>query len=143
MAPRFVEDTAVTPLGDGRYSAIVDPAWRVQRPNGGDVAAILLRAVPTALDDPERPPRSLTIHCLRPAEDGAAEVAVTLERSGRRMSSLSARFQQGGRTAAIALVAAGRPQSGDFTYDDTPLPEVPPPDELAPPPPPPFPVPIR
>jgi acyl-CoA thioesterase len=143
MAARFVEDTAVTPQGDGRYTADVDPAWRVQRPNGGYLAAILLRAVTTELGDASRPPRSLAIHYLRPPEHGPAEVDVTVERSGRRMTSLSARMRQDDRTLAVALVAAGQPQPGTFAHDDAPMPDVPPPDELAPSPPPPFPVPIR
>ena len=143
MAARFVEDTAVTPLGDGRYGATVDPAWRVERPNGGYVAAIVLRAVTAELDDDTRPPRSLTIHYLRPPEHGPAEVEVTVERSGRRMTSLSARLRQGDRTLALALVAAGQRQAGTFDHDESPMPDVPPPDELEAPPPPPFPVPIR
>jgi acyl-CoA thioesterase len=85
----------------------------------------------------------MTIHYLRPPEDGPVEVDVTIERSGRRMTTLSARLRQDDRTLAIALVAAGRPQGETFVHDAATMPEVPPPDELAPPPPPPFPVPIR
>jgi acyl-CoA thioesterase len=143
MPARFVEDTAVTPLGDGRYRSTVEPAWRVERPNGGYVAAIVLRAVTTELADPGRAPRSLTIHYLRPPEHGPVEVDVTVERTGRRMTTLSARLRQGDRQLAIALVAAGTPQEGTFVHDAATMPEVPQPDELASPPPPPFPVPIR
>jgi hypothetical protein len=67
VTSRFALDTAVTALGNHRYRASIDPAWRVERPNGGYVAAILLRAVTTELADPERAPRSVTVHtCARP-----------------------------------------------------------------------------
>ena len=143
MTSRFVRNTAVSPLGDGRYAATIDPAWRVERPNGGYVAAILLRAVTTELADPSRSPRSFTIHYLRPPEDGPVEVAVAVERSGRRMSTVSAQLEQDGRTLALALVAAGQPQSTVFTHDVATMPDVPPPEDLDPAPPAPFPVPIR
>lgn len=143
MAPRFVRDTAVTPRGDGRWAATVDPAWRVERPNGGYVAAILLRAVVAELDDAARPPRSLSIHYLRPPADGPAEVDVTLERSGRRMSSLSARLTQDGRTLAVALVAAGVTQAGGFDHDEASRPDAPPPEDVPLAPPPDFEIPIR
>ena len=86
VASRFALDTAVSPLGEGLYRAEIRPDWRVERPNGGYVAAILLRAVTTELADPERSPRSATIHYLRPPEDGPVEVAVTVERTGRSMT---------------------------------------------------------
>jgi len=143
MTPRFASDTAVTPLGDGRYGATVVPAWRVERPNGGYVAALVLRAVTAEVDDPARRPRSMTIHYLRPPEDGPVEVAVTVERSGRRMSSLSARLRQDGRTLATALVAAGADQATSFSLDDAPMPAVPDPEECERLPDPPFPIPLR
>ncbi|HYF47151.1 MAG TPA: thioesterase family protein [Acidimicrobiales bacterium] len=143
MTPRFATDTAVTPLGEGRWGATVDPAWRVERPNGGYVAALVLRAVTAELDDPARRPRSMTIHYLRPPDDGPIEVAVTVERSGRRMSFLSARLLQHGRTLATALVAAGTEQSTSFTLDDAPMPEVGAPEDCERLPDPPFPIPLR
>src|SRR5215213_1119907 len=103
MTVPFAADTAVTPLGEGRYGAIIRPAWRVERPNGGYVGAVILRAVTTELADPARRPRSMTVHYLRPPEDGPAEVEVTVERSGRRMTSLTARLTQDDRPLAIAL----------------------------------------
>ena len=49
----FDAETAVTPLGDGRYSAGLDRSWWVQRgPNGGYLAAIVLRALTETVADP-------------------------------------------------------------------------------------------
>lgn len=142
MTSRFALDTAVIALGNGRYRAEIDPAWRVERPNGGYVAAILLRAVTTELADPERVPRSVTVHFLRPPEDGPVEVEVAVERTGRTMSAVSVRLLQGGRLLALALVSAGLAREA-YEFDDAPMPDVSPPEDcevLARPP---FPIPIR
>ena len=136
MPSRFALDTSVAALGDGRYGAEVHPAWRVERPNGGYVAAILLRAVTAEIGDGARSPRSTTIHYLRPPEDGPVGVAVTVERTGRTMSAVSARMTQGDRLLALALVSAGTTRDG-FALSEAPPPEVPAPEDspLAPPPP--------
>ncbi len=143
MTAPFAADTAVDPLGDGRYAATIRPAWRVERPNGGYVGALVLRAVTTELAEPARRPRSMTIHYLRPPEDGPVEIEVAVERAGRRMTSLSARLRQDDRPLALALIAAGTEQSAGFTHDDAPMPAVPEPEDCERMPTPPFPVPLR
>ncbi len=142
VASRFALDTAVIPLGEGLYRAEIRPDWRVERPNGGYVAAILLRAVTTELGEPDRSPRSVTIHYLRPPEDGPVEVAVTLERAGRSMSAVSARLSQGGDVLALALVAAGTNRDA-FALHEAPAPNVPAPEDCPLAPPPPFRIRIR
>ncbi len=133
---RFALDTAVSPLGEGVYRAEIRPDWRVERPNGGYVAAVLLRAVTAEVGDPGRSPRSVTIHYLRPPEDGPVEVAVTVERTGRSMSAVSGRLSQAGEVLALALVAAGTSRDA-FALHEAPAPEVAPPEDcpLAPLPP--------
>ena len=129
----FDRDTAVRPLGAGRYAAEVHDAWFVLRgANGGYVAAIVLKALTAELADPARHPRSLTIHYTAPPQAGLAEVAVTIERAGRSASTLSARLTQGDRLVALALAtfAAGFPDALDF--DAAAMPDVPPPDEVPP-----------
>ena len=128
---RFATDTAVTPLGDGRYAGHVDDGWLIQNPNGGYLAAILLRAVLAEVADPSRRPRSITLHFLRPGQVGPCEVAVTIERTGRGMSTATARFVQGGKDAILATVALGMDRDGP-AVDHHPMPEVPGPDELPP-----------
>ncbi len=143
MTARFASDTAVAARGDGRYRATIDPAWRVERPNGGYVAAVVLRAVMTELADPDRPPRSMTIHYLRPPADGPVEIEVAVERAGRGMTSVSARLHQEGRPMAVALVAAGVRRDASFTHEHAPMPDVPGPEDSPAMPQPPFPVPLR
>jgi acyl-CoA thioesterase len=122
----------VTPAGDGRWQAQVDLEWSTPRgPNGGYIAAIVLRALTAELDDPARLPRSLTLHYLRPPADGQLDVDVTVERTGRTLSTLSARLSQEGRPCVIALAAfaADFPSALDYAAQ---TPVVPTPEEIDP-----------
>ena len=106
------------------------------------MAGSLRRAVGAGRGGAERSPRSVTIHYLRPPEDGPVEVAVTVERTGRSMSAVSARLSQGGEVLAIALVAAGARRDG-FALHEASAPEVPAPEDCPLAPPPPFRIRIR
>jgi acyl-CoA thioesterase len=129
---RFQRDTAVEALGAGRYAARIDRGWWIVRgPNGGYVAAILLRALAAAVGDPARPPRSLTVHYTSPPAEGPAEVRTTLERVGRGLTTASARLEQGGKLRALALAAFGAARPGPAFAPLAP-PEVLPPERCAP-----------
>jgi len=86
----FARETAVDALGDGAWRATCEPAWNTQLgPNGGYLAAIILRAMTAELGDPAREARSLTCHYLRPPGAGELRLDVTVERSGRSLSTIS------------------------------------------------------
>ena len=120
---RFSDDTAVTPAGAGEYTAVIDHGWWIERgPNGGYLAAIVLRAVLAEVDEASRRPRSMTLHYLRPPVEGPCEVAVTVERAGRGLSTVSARLRQGGRDCIVALVALGVDRPGPELHDHAPPP---------------------
>lgn len=125
---RFDTDTAVERLGPGHYSGHIDRGWWIiAGPNGGYVAAILLRALMAEVDDAKRAPRSLTVHYLRPPAEGPVEIHVTVERAGRTVSTLSARMVQEGRLLCIALAAFGLPRPS-FSFADRSPPVLPSPD---------------
>ena len=127
---RFSTDTAVSALGSGRYAATIDRGWWIERgPNGGYLAAIVLRAVLAEVADPARRPRSLTLHYLRPPAEGPCEVVVTIERAGRGLTTASARLAQDGRDCIVGLVALGIDRPGPELHDHL-APTVPAPDEL-------------
>jgi acyl-CoA thioesterase len=88
-------------------------------PNGGYVAAIVLRAVVAETADPTRRPISATFHYLRPPTEGEVEIEVTVERAGRSVSNVSARMTQDGRLLVLALVAVGAPREGAIEFDET------------------------
>jgi acyl-CoA thioesterase len=128
----FIVDTAVEARGGGRFAAEMKGAWSgPPGPNGGYVAAIILRAIREMVDDSAREPRSLTVHYLRPPADGEIEIAVEIERSGRTATTCSARMEQGGKTTCLALCVL----SGDFEPAAdwaAPPPVAPPPETLDP-----------
>ena len=103
---RFADDTAVVALGDGRFAVDVRRDWFVHvGPNGGFVAAVLLRAAVEALADPARRPRTLNVNYLAALAEGEAVVEVRVERVARSAAFVSCRLVQGDRTAALALVS--------------------------------------
>lgn len=129
----FDRAIAVSPAGDGAFAARIDPGWSAPvGPNGGYVAALVLQAMLAGLDDPFRAPRSLTLHYLRAPQEGAeVRIGVAVARTGRSLSTLSARLVQGERACVVALgaFAPDYPTAGDYA---TPAPAAPPADEVAP-----------
>lgn len=126
MPTRFDDDTALRPVAPGRWGGRIDRGWWIERgPNGGYVAAIVLRALWGSIAHDDRPPRSLTIHYTAPPVEGPIEVETTVERDGRGLTSVSGRLVQDGRLCALALAAFGRPRPGP-TFADAAMPVVPP-----------------
>ena len=80
---------------------------------------------------PERRPRSLTIHYMRPPRDGEVEIVVAVERSGRSATNCSARLLQGGETMcnAIAVLSTDFDAAAEWP---APVPEVPRPETIEP-----------
>ena len=125
---RFATDSAVTPLGEGRYRAHVTPRWSAPiGPNGGYIAAMIVRALEAEIADPARHLRSLTLHYLRsPQVDADAEIEVTVERAGRSVTSASARMTQTGvdGPCIVGLAALSVPFTSALDYS-TPMPDLP------------------
>jgi acyl-CoA thioesterase len=127
---RFEADTAVHAAGEGRYEASVDEGWLVIRgPNGGYVAAIILRALADTVGDASRAPRSLTVHFVSPADVGPVTVTTAIERVGRSLTSCSARLHQDDRLVALAVAAFSAPRPGP-EFCDKQIPHVPTPDAI-------------
>ena len=117
---RFARDTSVRPLGDGVYGATIDESWWIfAGPNGGYVAAIVLRAMLAEVADASRRPRSITLQYLRPPSGGPAEVHVVVERAGRTVTNVSARLIQDGRVLVLALAAMAVDRGGSVEFDET------------------------
>jgi acyl-CoA thioesterase len=129
----FDRQTGVEPCGPERFSAQIDAGWWVERgAHGGYLAAIVLRAMRAAVDDPARRIRSLTIHYAGAAQGGEAQIECRLERAGRSLSTVSARLEQEGRLIALALAAFSTPWPGALQIDDIPAPVMPPAGEIEP-----------
>ena len=130
QANRFDADTAVERVGPTSFESHLDRRWWVARgPHGGYLAAIVLRALIETIGDPDRSPRSLTLHYLAAPEEGPVRVDTVVERSGRSLSSLSARMLQGERLMAIALAAFSTPWPG-LEFMDARMPQADDPETL-------------
>jgi acyl-CoA thioesterase len=127
----FDRDSAVTRVADGEFEARLDRGWWiVVGPNGGYLAAILLRALQETVGEADRTPRSLTVHYVSPAVAGPVRIATRIERAGRTLSTVSARLEQGDRLIALALGAFAKPRPSP-QFHDAQMPEAPPPESLA------------
>lgn len=132
METVFDRDTALERTGPDSFSGHVHKRWWIVRgPNGGYLAAMLLRALMDRVDDDVRTPRSLTIHYTRPPAEDAVAVETSVEREGRSVSTLTARMTQDGRLIALALASFSVPWTGT-EFDETVMPDVPAPEELEP-----------
>lgn len=129
----FAADTAVTEAGDGLLAATIDEAWWVVNgPNGGYLAAILVRALEARVDTRDRPLRSLTVQYQRAPHPGSATVEVTLEREGRSVTYARVTVRQDDRLELSALAVLARSAPGGVELAGATAPAVPGPDEIDP-----------
>lgn len=127
---RFDADTAVV-AEDGHFTVHLDPRWNGLGPNGGYLAAVMLRAMSVALDEPSQQPRSLTVHYQRPSAPGPARIDVEVARRGRTVASVEARLSQEGRQSVAALGAFISSGEGP-AFVELAMPDMPPPESLQP-----------
>jgi acyl-CoA thioesterase len=113
---------------EDRFAVQLDPRyWGHRNAHGGYLAAVLLRAMTERLANPDRVPRSLTVHFLSGPAQGPADVHVELLRQGGRLSSISARIVQDGAPTTFAVAAFGSRFEGD-DFQHAAMPSVPPPE---------------
>lgn len=124
---QFAQQTSVVTVGRGSYEAVMDRSWWIiDGPNGGYVAAIVLRAIITEVADPSRRPRTLSLQYLRAPKAGPVRVEVVVERSGRSVSNVSARMTQDGRALVIAMAVLAAERPAPVSFDEGPgLPTMP------------------
>jgi acyl-CoA thioesterase len=128
-AGAFDRDTAVRRLegeaGRGAsFGAEISREWCInERPHGGYLAAIVLRALIETVADSARAPRSLTIHFLRPPQPGEVRIEAAIERTGGSLSTLSGRLEQGGEQIALALAAFSLPRAS-LEIAELPMPDL-------------------
>ena len=85
---QFDVETAVTPVGEGRWATRLSAGWNIaDNSNGGYALTSVLRAMRSLVSHPD--PISVTTHFLRPAKgDMDAEVRASVIRQGRSVSTL-------------------------------------------------------
>jgi acyl-CoA thioesterase len=132
MTWQFDAETAVSPVGPGRWSATLSSAWNIgDNPNGGYATALVLRALAEVAG--HEAPISMTTHFLRPALGGApAAVHTEVIRSGRRTSTVAGYLVQDSQERLRVLATFG--DLGGGGPDGAPRltvarPELPPPQD--------------
>jgi acyl-CoA thioesterase len=134
LTPGLEADTALEPLGDGRWRGEISERWWIRAPTGeagwsgglygGYVSAFMTRALTAAVADPARAPRSLTVHFLAAPAAGPVEVEAVMERAGRSVSFVSLRMEQEGRPVALALGSAAVWREGTAEWQELAPPDV-------------------
>ena len=103
------EQTAVEPLGDGRFTAMVHADWEIWGPCGGYVAALALRAA--GAESPFARPASFFCHYLSVAAFAPVDLEVTPLRSGPHRAGAAGRHDPGGPARARRHGLVGRARS--------------------------------
>src|SRR5262249_47877633 len=115
-------DTAVEPLGDGRYRASLSKEWEIWGPMGGYVASVALRAVGAESAFPR--PASFSCHYLAVAAFETVDLTVTTLRTTRVAASYRVEMTQGDRRILEATVWTIADDVDGLIHDDAVAPDV-------------------
>ena len=123
----FTSLTTPSPLGDGRWAAVVPDGWQQGRGAfGGLVLAMMVRAVESELaGGGARPLRSLQAELCAPVVPGPVEIAVERLREGSAVSTVAARLVQSGALCAHGVAVLAEARAADFSVDLGPAPSPP------------------
>lgn len=123
----LADDTAVTHVGEGAYTARLRPDWEIWGPMGGYVASVALRAAGAA--SPFGRPASFACHYLGVAQFDEVQLTVRTLRSARTALSQRVEMHQGDRPILEATVWSVGDVDG-LAHDVSEPPDVPGPHEL-------------
>jgi acyl-CoA thioesterase len=130
---KFERDTSVSEVEPGVFEGHVNRDWWIVfGPNGGFLAAMIVKAMGAAVDDHARAARSLTIHYTSAPNEGPVRIRTTIERAGRSLTTVSARMEQEGHLIALAIGAFSAPRKAAIEFSDAHAPAVPPPEAVEP-----------
>jgi hypothetical protein len=125
-ASLFDRTVAVTNRGEGRYDARVMPEWMgPAAPNGGILAATMLRAAEAELGPAAPPARTVAAHYLEAPAAGPAQLHVEVLRRGKRVSACDVRLSQDDRLVSTATFVFSAPREQAATLARVPLHELP------------------
>ena len=114
----FAVDTAVCPVGPGRFTAELDERWfSLVGIHGGYTAAMVVNAIAAAVDDPTRTLRSFSTQFAAVPHPGPVDIEVSVERAGWSMTTTRGRLLQEGKVLQVAH-AASSPSRPGIAYDD-------------------------
>ncbi len=124
MSSHFDRDTALQPLGEGRFAGSISRDFWVQSgPNGGYLSAIALRGASALVPEPERIARSLHVRFLTPPKAGGFELHAQSVRQGRSMTTIGVRMRQAGHDFLLASASFSTPFSS-IAFQDCRMPQA-------------------
>jgi acyl-CoA thioesterase len=101
----FAHDTAVRPLGDGRFEGAIAEGWDIGgNANGGYLLALGARALVAASGRPD--PVSLTAHYLAPGKVGPVTVETAIVKAGKRFSTATGTMRAADGRPVITMLGA-------------------------------------
>ena len=117
------------PIGNGRYTATISPAWNLAiAPQGGVVASIAARAMEAEINT-KQPLRSLHGVFASPVAAGPVEIDVSVIRLGRSISQVQATVRSIGSESGFTALAAFGAERPGFQFVELEMPHVAPPEE--------------
>lgn len=120
-------DTAVEPLGGGRFRATPSTDWEIWGPMGGYLASFALRAA--GAESPHEQPAAFSCHYLGVARFEPIDIQVEERKGGRSALSQRVEITQEGRPILDAMVWSTADNEG-LEHDETTFPDVGLPDDL-------------
>ena len=107
-----------------RAEGVFERSWYQGRgAYGGVVAALAMRAMQRL--EPDRPPRTFTLHFTAPAVEGPGEVSARVMSVGRKVSHLSAEVRAQGQLAGFASATFALPRESMINAPASPPPQAP------------------
>ncbi|MBL4789016.1 MAG: thioesterase family protein [Kordiimonadaceae bacterium] len=114
------EQSANTDVSEGVYKIEIHKDWEIWGPNGGYLAACILRAVGSFSEHAR--PISYFGQYLRVAKFGDAEVHIECSKRGRAASAYSAKLLQDGKVMLQAMIWTG-PEGEGLSHQYFPAPK--------------------
>jgi Thioesterase-like superfamily len=104
----FTDLTAVDHLGDGAFSAVIDPMWTIgPKVHGGCLLAVCAAAAHAAVGDAALTPIALSANYLNAPDPAEVQLATTIRRRGRQVSLVEVELSQRNRTGVTGTVTLG------------------------------------
>ena len=119
---QFDRDTSARAAEDGFAIQLPERWMGVGGLHGGFLAAVLLRATATNVTDPSFEALTLDVAYLAPTQPAEAVLITRIERTGRSVTTVSARLIQDSKPVALAVATFNRPREEHAKFCDLPLP---------------------
>ena len=108
----------------GRWSGRIPEGWGQGRATYGGVQSAILLQTMQSLVEPDRVPRTLTVHFVGPLGREPATATARIEGAGGSVSHASARLVEGETLKALATASFGRARDHAFTAPAAPMPAL-------------------